>query len=135
MIRSPVSPADALIRATIDRYQQAFNSGDRESWLALFAEDGLLEDPIGSPPRRGHDGLAAFWEEIHGGEGRGGERSVQMIQGPAVCGLEAAWAFVLRISGGTRTALVEIIDQASFTEEGRIRSLRAFWSEATIRVE
>ena len=31
--------------------------------------------------------------------------------------------------------MVEIIDQASFTEDGRFRHLRAFWSEATIRVE
>jgi hypothetical protein len=40
MIRSPVSSADGLIRATIERYQATFNSGDRDGWLALFTEDG-----------------------------------------------------------------------------------------------
>jgi steroid Delta-isomerase len=129
MIRSPVSSADALIRSTIERYQKTFNSGDREGWLALFADEGLLEDPVGSPPRRGREGLAAFWDEIHDRNGHELGRSVRMIQGPAVCGLEAAWAFLLLIPRGEKTASVEIIDQPSFTDDGRIRHLRAFWSE------
>jgi steroid delta-isomerase len=135
MIRSPISSADALIKSAIGRYQATFNSGDRDGWLALFAEDASLEDPAGSPPRKGREGLSDFWDEIHDGKSSGTGRSVRMIQGPAVCGLEAAWAFQLQIPRGDRTALVEIIDQATFTEDGRIRHLRAFWSEATIRVE
>ena len=135
MIRSPVSSADALIRSTIERYQETFNSGDRDGWLALFAEDGRLEDPAGSETRRGREGLTAFWDEIHPAQGAEIQRSVRMVQGPAVCGLEAAWAFELRIPRGDKSAVVEIIDQASFTEAGRLRHLRAFWSEATIRVE
>lgn len=135
MIRSPVSSADALIRGTIERYQETFNSGDRDGWLALFAEDGLLEDPAGSEPRRGRDGLTAFWDEIHPAQAAEIQRSVRMVQGPAVCGLEAAWAFELRIPRDDKSAVVEIIDQASFTEAGHLRHLRAFWSEATTRVE
>ena len=135
MIRSPASPADGLIRGTIERYQTTFNSGDRQGWLALFSDDGELEDPVGSPPRIGSDGLAAFWDEIHDGERDGTGRAVRMVQGPLVCGLEAAWAFELRIPNGQRVAVVEIIDQAVFTDDGLIRRLRAFWSEATIRVE
>jgi len=58
-----------------------------------------------------------------------------MVQGPAVCGLEAAWAFELRIPLGDKAVVVELIDQALFDEDGRVRCLRAFWNEATIRVE
>jgi steroid Delta-isomerase len=133
MVRSPASTADALIRATIERYQATFNSGDRDGWLALFTHDGELEDPVGSPPRVGRDGLGAFWDEIHGDKGHV-ERTVRMVQRPLVCGLEAAWAFELRIPRGQRIGVVEIIDQAVFTNDGLIRRLRAFWSEATIRV-
>lgn len=134
MIRSAASSADAIIRATIERYQATFNSGDRDGWLALFTDDGELEDPVGSPPRVGRDGLAAFWDQIHGGERHDVERSVHMVQRPLVCGLEAAWAFELRIPGGERIGVVEFIDHAVFTDDGMIRRLRAFWSEATIRV-
>ena len=134
MIRSPASSADALIRATIERYQATFNSGDRDGWLALFTDDGELEDPVGSPPRVGRDGLAAFWDQINGGKRHGVERTVRMVQRPLVCGLEAAWAFELRIPRGQGIGVVEIIDQAIFTNDGLIRRLRAFWSEAPIRV-
>jgi hypothetical protein len=58
-----------------------------------------------------------------------------MVQGPAVCGLEAAWAFELRMPLGDEAAVVGIIDQALFAEDGRIRRLRAFWNEAAVRLE
>jgi steroid delta-isomerase len=135
MIRSPASVADGLIRATIGRYQTTFNSGDRDGWLTLFTGDAELEDPAGSPPRVGRDGLASFWDEIHGGERHDAERSVRMVQGPLVCGLEAAWAFELHVPHGEQVGVVEIIDQAVFTDDAQIRRLRAFWSEATIKVE
>jgi steroid Delta-isomerase len=135
MIRSPASSFDGPIRATIERYQATFNSGDRDGWLALFTDDGALEDPVGSPPRIGRDGLATFWDQIHDGKPHNDDRTVRMVQGPLVCGLEAAWAFELLIPQGDRIGVVEIIDQAVFTDDGLIRRLRAFWSEATIRVE
>jgi len=134
MVRSPASSADGPIRATIGRYQATFNSGDRDGWLALFTDDGELEDPVGSPPRTGRDDLADFWDRIHEGEHDEG-RTVRMVQRPLVCGLEAAWAFELRIPREEGTVVVEIIDQACFTDDGLIRRLRAFWSEATLRVE
>jgi steroid Delta-isomerase len=135
VIRSPASPADGLIRATIGRYQTTFNCGDRDGWLALFADDAELEDPAGSPPRVGRDGLAAFWDEMHVSGRHDIERTVRMVQRPLVCGLEAAWAFELHVPHGEQIGVVEIIDQAVFTDDAQIRRLRAFWSEATIRVE
>jgi len=130
MVSSPKSPAHDAIAATIDRYQRTFSDGDREGWLALWADDGVLEDPVGSPPRTGRGGLAAFWDEIHDQPSHG---TVAMTQGPAVCGLEAAWAFALRVPAGERTVTVEIIDHGTFTADGRIRSVRACWSETGVR--
>lgn len=135
MVRSPVSPADGPIRDVIHRYQETFNTGDREGWLSLFSPDAVLEDPAGSPARRGREGLAAFWDEIHADPSSSRGRAVTTVRGPAVCGLEAAWAFDLRIPVADGTVTVEIIDQAVFAEDGRIGQLRAFWSEATSRRE
>ena len=131
MVSSPRSPAHDVICSTIERYQSTFSDGDRDGWLALWADDGVLDDPVGSSPRVGRDALAAFWDEIHDGRPHG---TVAMTQGPAVCGLEAAWAFALTVPAGERTVTVEIIDHGTFTQDGRIRSVRAFWSEATVTV-
>lgn len=122
--------SDEAILGTIERYQSTFSAGDREGWLALFADGAVLEDPVGSPPHEGREAIAAFWDAVHARTERG---TVRMTQGPAVCGLEAAWAFELDVTARGRRSLVEIIDHGTFTEDGRIRRIRAFWSPATAR--
>ena len=123
--------SDEAIMRTIERYQSTFSADDRDGWLALFAADAVLEDPVGSPRHEGAAALAEFWDTVHARTERG---TVRMTQGPAVCGLEAAWAFELDVTlTGGRRSLVEIIDHGTFTEDGRIRSIRAFWSASTAR--
>jgi len=117
-----------LIKETIERYQATFSADDREGWLALFTDDAVLEDPVGSAPHEGREAIAAFWDTVHARTQRG---SVRMTQGPAVCGLEAAWAFELDVTVKGRRSLVEIIDHGTFAEDGRIRRIRAFWGPDT----
>ncbi len=118
------------IVGTIDRYQSTFSADDRDGWLALFTDDAVLEDPVGSAPHEGREAIAAFWDAVHARTERG---TVRMTQGPAVCGLEAAWAFELDVTVEGRRSLVGIIDHGTFAEDGRIRRIRAFWSRATVR--
>ena len=59
----PPHPArDASLRS-----MQAVEAGDRSAWLALFAEDAVVEDPIGPSPfdpegdgHRGREAIAAL---------------------------------------------------------------------------
>jgi steroid Delta-isomerase len=121
---------NSTIPETIERYQATFSADDREGWLALFTDDAVLEDPVGSAPHEGREAIAAFWDAVHARTERG---SVRMTQGPAVCGLEAAWAFELDVTVKGRRSLVEIIDHGTFAEDGRIRRIRAFWGPDTAR--
>lgn len=57
-------------RAASQRSYSAVAEGDLERWLIGYAEDAVLEDPVGpsmfDPEGRGHhghDGLRAFWEQ------------------------------------------------------------------------
>jgi len=122
--------SDESVLRTIERYQSTFSAEDREGWLALFTDDAVLEDPVGSSPHEGREAIAAFWDGVHARTDRG---SVRMTQGPAVCGLEAAWAFELDVTVAGRRSLVAIIDHGTFAADGGIRSIRAFWSRATVR--
>ena len=131
MVSSPKSPHDEVIRDTVDRYQKCFSSGDREGWLALFADDGSMEDPVGSPARKGRAELSAFWDEVHQTASSG---TIRAVSGPNVCGLEAAWAFELLIPAGDKTIVVSILDHGVFDDAGHIRQIRAFWNEGTIGV-
>ena|SRR5947209_6466185 len=122
--------AEDQVRATIERYQSTFSAGDREGWLGLFADDAAVEDPVGSPPREGRDDIAAFWDEVHR---QADAITVSMVQGPAICGDEAAWAFETVVETGGQSVVISIIDVGSFGEDGRIRRLRAFWDASSVR--
>jgi hypothetical protein len=99
--------SDDVILRTIERYQSTFSADDGEGWLALFTDDAVLEDPVGSPPHQGRAAIAGFWDAVHARTEHG---TVRMTQGPAVCGLEAAWAFELDVTVKGRPAVLVPVD-------------------------
>ncbi len=57
-------------RSASQRSYSAVAKGDLEEWLAVYAEDAVIEDPVGrsmfdpeGKGHRGHDGIRAFWEQ------------------------------------------------------------------------
>lgn len=74
---------DAAAKALVLRYCELVNAGDLDGVMALFAEDVVFTDPLGTPPLRGRQALrehlakaiAARIEEVPGtptGSLRGG---------------------------------------------------------------
>jgi steroid delta-isomerase len=116
-------PEAAAVHATIRAYVERFSAGDREGWLDLWADGATMEDPVGSPVRRGRDEIGALWDQGHGSAD-----SIEMrLDGdPIVLGAEAAFRFEVRpVLGGT-TMTLTVIDVMTFDEEARILSQRAF---------
>jgi ketosteroid isomerase-like protein len=54
-------PSKAQIEQAIRNHFEAWNSKDKARWLANFAEDVRLEDPVGGLPKIGRDGLEKSW--------------------------------------------------------------------------
>jgi steroid delta-isomerase len=121
---------EAQIKATIARYQETFSSGDKQGWLGLFVEDGTVEDPVGSVPRKGRAEIGQFWDEVHATL-RGITTEVTM--GPAVAGHEAALAFEARLELDNGTFILPIIDVMTFADDGRLVSMRAFVDGGSLR--
>jgi steroid delta-isomerase len=109
---------------------RAVEGKDRESWLGMWAEDGVLEDPVGisplDPEGRGHRGIDAI-TSFH-------DRVIIKsdlrfwIRHSYACGNECANVGTITAKGATghvsRTELVMIY---RLDAEGRLASLRAFW--------
>jgi steroid Delta-isomerase len=115
----------AQIRATIDRYIEAFNAGDRAGWLACFAEDAVSEDPVGSDPITGHEAIGAFWDGVHTSfEGV----KVTPVLGPIVCGNEVVLGMHAGGSMGGNEVVLDIVDVFHLNDDAKITSLRAFWT-------
>ncbi|GLI01474.1 nuclear transport factor 2 family protein [Phytohabitans aurantiacus] len=56
-------------RAAAQRSYSAVARGDLDGWLSVYAEDAILEDPVGpsmfdpeGKGHHGHEGLSAFWK-------------------------------------------------------------------------
>ena len=61
---------DHPARAASQRSYSAVAKGDLAEWLTVYAEDAVIEDPVGPSMfdpegvgHRGHEGIAAFWEK------------------------------------------------------------------------
>jgi len=110
---------------------------DREGWLDLFAEDAVVEDPVGpsmfDPEGTGHHGRAAigaFFDNVIAVN-----ESIRFtIHQSLLCGDEVANIGVIRITfEGGGAVEVDGVYIYRRSPEGKIASLRAFWEPDAIR--
>src|SRR5215813_2610486 len=105
------------IRKLYERYPEMVTKGDVDGIVALYADDATIEDPIGAPLHRGKEAIRKFYQAAAG--------TVTMKRvGPlhVVIGAEA----------GPKQAL-DIISVMAFGADGKIQSMRAFWSFDAMR--
>ncbi len=120
----------ATIRSTVDAYCAAFSAGDRAAYVALFAPDAWLEDPVGSPRLEGHEAIGGFFDQSSSMA-----ESIELrLTGPVrVAAGEAAFPMQARPTMDGATFCVDIIDVMTFDDVGRITTMRAFWDPAEMR--
>ncbi len=114
------------------RSRAAVTAGDREAWLALFADDAFVQDPIGpsafDPEGKGHhgrDAIAAFYDTVIASS----EAITFEITESYLCGDEVADVGIIRttLAGGTHQAIVRGVYTYRSNGAGKLASLRAFW--------
>ena len=117
---------------------QAVEAGDRAAWLALFASDACVEDPIGpsmfDPDGAGHRGaesIAAFYDTV---VASGQVRFT--IRESYAAGNECAnvGTITTTLPDGT-IAIVDGVYTYRVDDQGRIVALRAYWEPARLRLE
>jgi ketosteroid isomerase-like protein len=123
------------------RSRAAVEAGDREAWLALFAEDAVVQDPIGPSPfdpdgtgHRGKAAIAAFYDTVIAAS----ERISFEIERSYLCGDEVADVGVIRttLAGGQHVAVVRGVYTYRTDGRGKLAALRAYWEfDATELVE
>jgi len=115
------------IRKLYERYPEMVTKGDVEGIVALYAEDATIEDPIGAPLHRGTAAIRKFYEAAAG--------TVTMKRvGPVhVAGREAATPLRVLIGPEGKQQVLDIISAMVFRDDGKIASMRAFWSFDAMR--
>ncbi len=125
-------PARAAAQRSMEIVQKKGPNAKQE-WLALFADDAIIEDPVGASPLdatgKGHRGKAAiarFWDMAVG------PTDLKfVIERSYACGNEVAnvGAITTRTPDGT-TAVAEGVFTYRVDDAGKIVALRAFWEFA-----
>jgi steroid delta-isomerase len=124
-ITNPEHPAHVAGR----RSREAAMARDKESWLAAFADDAIVEDPIGP---------SHFDPE---GKGHRGKEAIAKFYDMAIAPNELEFNFVSTYQCGNEEANVgnivikvagyQVIAEGVFTyrvnNEGKIVALRAYW--------
>jgi ketosteroid isomerase-like protein len=106
-------------------------SRDRDGWLALFADDAVVEDPVGpsmfDPEAKGHRGkeaITAFYDNVI----TTSEKIEFTIRDSYECGAEVANVGQIRITlPGNQVGIVPIVNIYKVNDAGKLLSLRSFW--------
>jgi len=122
-----VPNADDMV-AAIKTHCVTLSAHDKEGWLSLWAEDTVLEDPVGVDTYRGKEALATtFWGLIE----QLSPMKLWLERDVIVCGNEAIGILNGVVSkDGELSRVGPIVDHFVFNEEGKITSMRAFWKYA-----
>ena len=112
---------------TVHAYVRALNASDLNAIAALYAEDGTVEDPAGSPPKVGRAAIREFYAV---------STSLQLVvelEGEIrVAEHACAFAFSVRVTHKGQLTTIRPIDVFEFDAAGRISSMRAYFGAPNI---
>jgi len=112
---------------------------DRQGWLDLFADDAVIEDPVGPSfvdpegnGQRGKEAITAFYDNVISQS----EALKFTIRQSIECGDEVANIGEIRITlPGNQVGTVQIVNIYKVNAEGKLASLRSFWEQDKLTFE
>lgn len=109
-------------RDVVEQYVKLVATGPTDAIMELYAEDAVVEDPIGSPQRCGHAAIRELYVAL---ESMNRETELHTVK---VAGNQAAASFTMVAEANGHRMTLSPIDVMELNDEGKIISMRAFWS-------
>ena len=104
--------------SVVERYMDAFNNKDIGIIREMYAEDAVVEDPVGTDPYQGIEAILGFYQ------GAIDSGPTLSLNGQVRCaGNSAAFPFLVRMGEMT----INIIDVFDFNDDGKVVRMRAYW--------
>ena len=122
-------PAQSDMKAALQAYIDGFNADDPDAIMALFADDAVIEDPVGSLPKS----RSEFEEFIRQGVKFGARLKLAApIRGSH--GNHAAMVFTVTfVQDGVRYT-TNSTDVMTFDEAGKIVRMEGLWGPSDVTV-
>lgn len=121
---------ESRMKAAMQAYIDTFNSGDADAIAALYAEDATVEDPVGSPVKRGRAAISAFYHMAV----ETGARLTLAAPIRASHANAAAMAFDVHLTMPEGQSVIRVIDVMTFDEAGKFQSMQAYWGPSDMEV-
>ncbi len=114
------------ITETVHRYLELVGGGSADDIAALFAPDATVEDPVGGEVHIGRHAILGFYRILESLP-----RQTELIT-LRVAGHEAAFLFAITVGPEGGRMRIEPIDVMNFNADGKIASMKAYWSPANV---
>jgi steroid Delta-isomerase len=124
-------PTEEMLRATLENYFAAIASRDPQRIASLFAEDGEIEDPVGSPVRHGRASVAEMFAS--GVAALATHVEIKLVAAlPSGGSIAAHWTMTARGKAGQETS-AEGIDVLTVNSLGLIVRAEGYWKALAFR--
>jgi steroid Delta-isomerase len=121
-------PSQDAVTQTVNSYLEFVAKGATEDVVALYAANGIIEDPVGSDLKRGHDAIREFYAAF-----QDVPKETELAE-LRVAGSEATFLWHLTLNTGDSRTRITPISLMTFDEDAKITSMRAFWSPSDVKV-
>ncbi|MEV6774180.1 nuclear transport factor 2 family protein [Nocardia sp. NPDC051030] len=127
----PANPTAAELLATVEASPRAVGVHDRAAWVGLFAENGSVEDPVGSRPHIGRAAIERFYDTFIAPNGIAFD-----VTNDVVCGMTVFRDLTIATTMGSNDPATGVTlhvpmhlryDLAESDGVLKIRALRAHW--------
>ncbi|MBO0865774.1 MAG: nuclear transport factor 2 family protein [Mycobacterium sp.] len=125
-----MTDTEHLAHAAGRRSREAVQARDKDAWLAVFAEDAIVEDPIGpshfDPEGKGHrgrDAISAFWDKAIAPT----DNIEFNFRDTYQCGNEEANVGNIVITMAGHQVTAEGVFTYKADDDGKLVALRAYW--------
>jgi steroid delta-isomerase len=112
------------------RSREAVQARDKQAWLEVFADDAIVEDPVGpsafDPEGKGHrgrDAISAFWDKAIAPT----DKIEFNFRDTFQCGNEEANVGNIVITMGGHQITAEGVFTYKVDDDGKLVALRAYW--------
>ena len=122
-------PSEPMMKAALQAYVDGLNRGDAAAVIALFAENAVIEDPVGTPPKRGREIVDWFHQAV---AMRAQLRPVAPARGSH--GNAAALAFIVTTQWEGQQVSIHSLDTCTFDAAGKIVELKGYWGPEDMEV-
>ncbi|MFA5938048.1 MAG: nuclear transport factor 2 family protein [Sinimarinibacterium sp.] len=117
---------ETRMKAAMQAYIDHFNRSDAAAIADLYTDDATVEDPVGSPLKKGKAEIAAFYKMAIAT----GARLELAAPIRASHGNAAAMAFDVRLNMPEGKAHIQVIDVMTFNDAGKFTSMKAYWGKS-----